>query len=540
MKKKTSQLKSMLTSNTTNFILEAHNGLSAKIVEEAGFKGIWASGLSLSAQFGVRDSNEASWTQVLETVEFMSDATSIPILLDGDTGYGNFNNFRRLIRKLEQRDVAGVCIEDKIFPKTNSFINGTSQKLADIDEFCGKIKAGKDAQRDDDFVIVARVEAFIAGLGLEEALKRASAYHEAGADAILMHSALNRPDEILAFKKEWGDRAPVVIVPTKYYSTPTDVFIDYNFALVIWANHMMRASVRHMQNVASSIFAQQNISCIEDKVAPVKEVFRLQGVEELSRAEKNYLPQVSAKTSAVVLAASQGDELGKLTQSSPKALLEVSGKSLLQRIIDTYHDFGIQDVNIIRGFAKERYTLQGVRYFDNDDYATTGEVHSLQQYDLASQLDSTNDIIISYGDVLFSQALLMLLDGVNDAISIVVDPDLRQKIFADKKKDFVIASAPYRRESFFEKTFLTNIHMDATQESMGEWTGICKVPNACKHTFNKHLNAFKNEPEAQTASLNDFFNYLLTQGEPIRVLYNSGGWVDIDVIEDLLMAEELT
>ena len=98
--------------------MEAHNGLSARIVEQSGFKGIWASGLSMSAALGIRDNNEASWTQLLETVEFMSDSTSIPILLDGDTGYGTFNNFRRLVRKLEQRDIAGVCIEDKLFPKT--------------------------------------------------------------------------------------------------------------------------------------------------------------------------------------------------------------------------------------------------------------------------------------------------------------------------------------------------------------------------------------------------------------------------------------
>jgi hypothetical protein len=121
--------------------MEAHNGLSARIVEEAGFKGIWASGLSISAAMGVRDNNEASWTQVLETVEFMSYAVSIPILLDGDTGFGNFNNVRRLVRKLEQRGVAALCIEDKLFPKTNSFINGERQPLADLEEFAGKIKA---------------------------------------------------------------------------------------------------------------------------------------------------------------------------------------------------------------------------------------------------------------------------------------------------------------------------------------------------------------------------------------------------------------
>lgn len=149
--------------------MEAHNGLSAKIAEEAGFRGIWGSGLSISASLCVRDNDEASWTQVLEVVEFMSDATMVPILLDGDTGYGNFNNMRRLIKKLEQRNIAGVCIEDKLFSKTNSFLRDDKQPLADIEEFSGKIKAGKDSQIDDDFCIVARVEAFMAGWGLSEA-----------------------------------------------------------------------------------------------------------------------------------------------------------------------------------------------------------------------------------------------------------------------------------------------------------------------------------------------------------------------------------
>ncbi|MEM7027769.1 MAG: phosphoenolpyruvate mutase, partial [Pseudomonadota bacterium] len=237
-KKKTTQLRQLLNSNELEFILEAHNGLSARIVENAGFKGIWGSGLSMSAQFGVRDSNEASWTQIVDMLEFMSDVTTIPILLDGDTGYGNFNNMRRLVMKLEQRDIAGVCIEDKEFPKTNSFIDGEKQPLADIDEFCGKIKAGKDSQGDDDFSIIARVEALIAGWGMDEALKRADAYRTAGADAILIHSKLSRPDEILRFAKEWSGRCPLVIVPTKYYSTPTNAFRKANIDLIIWANHM--------------------------------------------------------------------------------------------------------------------------------------------------------------------------------------------------------------------------------------------------------------------------------------------------------------
>jgi len=210
--RKTARLRQLIARPELTFLMEAHNGLSARIAQDVGFEGLWASGLSISAALGVRDNNEASWTQVLEVVEFMSDATQIPILLDGDTGYGNFNNVRRLVRKLEQRQVAGVCIEDKLFPKTNSYIRGEQQPLADVDEFCGRIAAGKDAQTDPDFVIVARTEAFIAGWGLDEALRRAEAYRRAGADAILVHSKKSTASDIELFMKEWQRRLPGIIV----------------------------------------------------------------------------------------------------------------------------------------------------------------------------------------------------------------------------------------------------------------------------------------------------------------------------------------
>src|SRR5881409_3623860 len=194
--RRTTVLKRLITRPEIAFLMEAHSGISARIVEEAGFEGLWGSGLTISASFGVRDNNELSWSQVTDHVAFMADATSIPILLDGDTGYGNFNNMRRLVKKLEQRGVAAVCIEDKLFPKTNSFITSERQPLATIDEFTGKIKAVKDAQRDSDFCLVARLEGFIAGWGIDEMLLRAEAYHLAGADALLVHSKKVTPDEV--------------------------------------------------------------------------------------------------------------------------------------------------------------------------------------------------------------------------------------------------------------------------------------------------------------------------------------------------------
>jgi phosphoenolpyruvate phosphomutase len=299
MLKKTTQLKQLLRSDRLEFIMEAHDGLSAKIVEEAGFKGIWGSGLTISASMGVRDNNEASWTQVLEVMEFMSDATTIPILLDADTGYGNFNNVRRLVQKLEQRNVAGMCIEDKLFPKTNSFINSEQQPLADIEEFAGKIKAAKDTQQDVDFCVVARVESLIAGWELEEALKRAEAYYLAGADAILMHSKLKTADQIVEFMREWGHKCPVVIVPTTYYNTPTSVFEEAGVSLVIWANHLLRASIKAMQQTAAQIYQERSLSSIEEQVVSVKEIFRLQNAAELEEAEKQYLPKVGVEGSQI-------------------------------------------------------------------------------------------------------------------------------------------------------------------------------------------------------------------------------------------------
>lgn len=291
---KAQQLRELLKRPQLDFIMEAHSGLSATIVEEAGFKGIWASGLSISAAMGVRDSNEASYTQVLEVLEFMSDRTTIPILLDGDTGYGNFNNARRLVKKLEQRGIAGVCLEDKLFPKTNSLLEGVSQPLADVDEFCGKLAACKDAQSDENFSVVARCEAFIAGWGLDEMLRRATAYTKAGADGILVHSKRSDPTEIEAFMKAWkkeGHPCPIVIVPTKYYTTPTATFSEWGVNLVIWANHNLRSSITAMQNTTRQIFQDSSLVNVEPKIATVKEVFRLQNNDELKEAEKRFLPK---------------------------------------------------------------------------------------------------------------------------------------------------------------------------------------------------------------------------------------------------------
>ncbi len=533
--KKTTRLKQMVRRPEVAFLMEAHNGLSAKVAEEAGFEGIWGSGLSISAALGVRDHNEASWTQVLEVAEFMADATTVPILLDGDTGYGDFNSMRRLIRKLEQRGVAGVCIEDKIFPKTNSFIRGAAQPLASIEEFSGKIKAGKDAQSDADFVIVARVEAFIAGWGLEEAVKRAEAYRRAGADAILMHSALRNPSEILAFMKEWAGRLPVVIVPTKYYQTPTDVFREAGVSTVIWANHLMRSALAAMTATAAQIIKDQSLLNVEDKVAPLQDVFRLQGEHELEEAEKRYLPKHGRQARAIVLAASQGAELGELTRDVPKAMVNIAGKPLLAHIAETYRAAGVKDIAVVRGYKKEAVKLPNLKYYDNDQYASTQEVASL-----ACALEAVDgDVIVSYGDVLLKKYIVQELVETDDDVVITVDSDHRESRNRGREADYVTCSEPSSRRAFYNAVTLRAFRRDASDEVHGEWMGIVKFSQRGAKMLADRLRGLATEPERlRTMKLPDLLQGFVQAGVPVRVVYTSGHWLDVDSVDDVLVGAQ--
>ena len=473
MSNKFKKLKNLICSENTSFIMEAHNGISSKIVEEVGFKGIWASGLSISASLGVRDNNEASWTQVLEVIEFMSDSTSIPILLDGDTGYGNFNNMRRLVSKLEQRNIAGVCIEDKLFPKTNSFINSEKQPLADINEFSGKIKAAKDTQLNDNFCVVARIEAFIAGWGLEEALKRAMAYKDAGADALLIHSKRSDARDIEDFVQAWKNEHPLVIVPTKYYSTPTEVFKNLGINLVIWANHNIRASVKAMKDVSKNIFDNQTLNNVEGSIAAVHDIFKLQGDDELRIAEKKYLPTSGNIVNAIILAASKGKELGDLTNKIPKTMLKVRGKPILSWQVDSLFSLGVRDISVVCGYKEEKINVSKVKKVFNKDFKSSTDLFSLY---LALLKNSEDDLIISYGDIIYKEYILhSLLSNQNDLV-IVVDKDFnnegRTLDCVKMKGDF---EHFFNNEITLENIFSSNFVDLEDQEIDGEFIGLWKI-----------------------------------------------------------------
>ncbi|HYB40560.1 MAG TPA: phosphoenolpyruvate mutase [Candidatus Methylomirabilis sp.] len=530
--RKTTRLRHLITRPEIAFLMEAHDGLSARIVEEAGFEGIWASGLTVSASFGVRDNNELSWTQVVDHVAFMTDATGIPVLLDGDTGYGNFNNMRRLVRKLEQVGVAGVVIEDKLFPKTNSFLRSELQPLADVEEFRGKIKAGKDCQSDADFLLIARVEALIAGWGLGEAIKRAEAYREAGADAILIHSRQTSPAEIFAFLSEWDARSPVVLVPTKYWRTPTEDFRARRVSAVIWANHLLRAALGAMQETARRLRADESLLAVEPQVAPLHEVFRLQGDAELEEAERRYLP-ARETLSAVVLAAGEGADFGGLTARTPKAMLKVQGRPILARLLDDFAAFGCRNALVVRGYRAEAVDIPGARFVDNTEYAATGEAYSLS----LAEADLRPGTLVAFGDIVLKRHIIQaLLEEAGRGITLAVDSALAGQPQADR----VQGDRPDSGRFAFEEVRLGAIGEAVSPPAAhGVWIGLLHLGADGAAWLGEAVQDAREDGTLRSARLSDLLGRVVARGHPVRVVYNRGGWVNVNDLTDLVDASGL-
>jgi phosphoenolpyruvate phosphomutase len=279
-------LRAILAGPDAAVIVGVFDGLSARIAEAAGSVALWASGLCMSTAMGVRDSDEASWTDLLGQVARIVAATSLPVLVDGDTGYGNFNNARRFAAQAERVGAAGVCFEDKMYPKMNSFV-GDAHRLAPVGEFCGKLAACRDALRDSDFVVMARVEALIAGAGMEEALRRAEAYRKAGADAIFIHSRQPTIAEIAEFAAAWDRRLPLMIAPTTYYATRAAEYTRLGINGVIWANQSMRAAVSAMRRACDELLGVGPVQC-EPWICSLDEVFELFDYDGLAADERRY------------------------------------------------------------------------------------------------------------------------------------------------------------------------------------------------------------------------------------------------------------
>jgi phosphonopyruvate hydrolase len=283
-------LKGKLAAADLVTLMSAHNPLSARLAEEAGFDGIWASGFELSAAYGVPDASLLSLTQHLDMTRAIIEQTTIPMVADIDTGYGNAINVLHVVGAYAKAGAAAVVMEDKLFPKDTSLQPGGRQELVRVEEFQGKIEAAREAGRAHDLVVIARTEALIADLGLDETLKRGMAYAEAGADLILVHSKKKTPDEIVAFCERWNGPIPLTIVPTAYPDlTEEKARALKKIKIMIYANHAIRAAVGAMRQVFAQIRRDGGIHQVDKQIASVEDIFELQRVPAMKAAERKYL-----------------------------------------------------------------------------------------------------------------------------------------------------------------------------------------------------------------------------------------------------------
>jgi len=264
----------------------AFDSMSAKLIEINGFDAIWAGSFAISATHALPDASILTMTEFLNVSSNIVESCKIPVIADCDTGFGGPSNVSHTVKKFESAGVAAICIEDKIFPKQNSLLKNGKHKLITEKEFVAKILAAKEAKSNKNFMIIARTEALIAELGMNEALQRATAYQNAGADAILIHSKKETPDEIFEFSESWEGEIPLVVVPTTYPTIEIDDLIKNKFKMIIYANQTLRVAYSAINNMLKEINDGKRISDIKQEMSSMEDIFELQKMYEIKNQEK--------------------------------------------------------------------------------------------------------------------------------------------------------------------------------------------------------------------------------------------------------------
>jgi phosphoenolpyruvate phosphomutase len=532
----------------------AHDALSAKLIQLAGFDAIWASGFAISASLKcIPDASFITSSEQLEVERNMAEAITIPIIADVDTGYGNALNVMRTVNEQERAGVAAISIEDNVYPKRCSFYAGVRRELIPIEEHCGKIRAAKAAQTIPDFVVIARTEALIAGWGQEEALKRAEAYAEAGADAVLIHSKSPTFDELKTVAKAWSGRVPLVVVPTIFDGVTTAELEDAGFKIVIYANQMVRASIRAMRDALDVIKKDTRPGSVNDRIVKLKEVYDIVGVPQMEEDERRFLPVGGEKITAIIAAAGFEKQLLPLIEDKPKCLLDIKGKTILERQIATLNECNIKDVALVRGYKKEAITLPNIRYYDNDRYEETGELFSL----FCAENEMKGRCLILYGDIIFETAVLEKLLKSPADISLVVDLawfDQQQhvKTAPHIKPDLVSLqdppgkSYPFRYIAPEEQNRIVKIGQHVQHEhAHGEFIGLAMFSERGIEAFKQayrdaqktsQTKGFHEAGSLTKATFTDLIQELIDHGHSINCVPTFKGWMEVDSFEEYQQA----
>ena len=535
------------TLNKTGFIraIEAHSGLSGLIVESSGFDAIWESSLTDSASKGLPDASIVGNEGRLHTINEILNVTTKPMLVDGDTG-GDSDNFRFLVKRLERLGVSAVIIEDKVFPKRNSFGGTDASSMEDPELFSKKIVAGRNARATDDFLIIARLESLVAGIGMNDTVLRAEKYMRAGADGIMIHSKLKNPEEIITFSKKFkvlceklNKRPFLISVPTTYNSIKDSELKDLGFNIVIHANHLLRASFEAMSETASKIIDSDRSKEVDDQIVSVKKVFSIVGYDKIVEREneKNDLDDLN------VIIPSAGDS--KEFDNTSKSFLQINDFPLIQHQIESIHKAGLDKIVVITPQNNNDFKIfekNGVNLCKTNSSKSNQLFKSL----LSARESMENGFLIIFGDIIFNEELLISLINSDKDIVLGIDNSYKfHKHNQDKKLDLIIteesSETKFRSLNTNSLERITNIGKSISiNEADGEFIGMGYFSKSAAQKLlkivdelNESSNKFHEAKSFETADLTDVIQELIDRGNEVFARRTYKGWIEIHSMDDV-------
>lgn len=543
-------------------IIEVHNGLSALVGETAQFKrdeevleydGFWESSFTDSASKGLPDAEIVDYTSRLQSIDEILNVTTKPVVVDGDTG-GSDAQFEYFIKHLERLSVSAVIIEDKEFPKRNSLDPEAKQTLEDPERFAAKIQRGKAVVATEDFMIIARIESFIAGVGLDDALQRATRYIRAGVDGIMVHSNREEPGEILEFAENYenlceevGRRPHLVSVPTTYNLVTDQILAEHGFNVVIHANHQLRAAHKAMMGVATTILANDRGFEAEPLCSPTPEVFSLVGFERIKEKDKEFS---RAQRLPVIIPSAGRDPV---FSECPKSLIRVGERPLLSYQMENIRKAGLRDIIIVRGHEGSQFDSEfkeaGLSFVNKDDNESDGSMHSL----FSAREFMRSGFVLIYSDVLFDyEHLSRLIDSPADILLLVDNSYRFHKHKVDKRLDLVASKRGTRIDNYRSLNAGNLIEIDRIGKELDvdsadyEFVGLaCFSEEGARILRMIHQDCQKlpDGPfhEAETfanAGLTDLFQEAIDRGFTIQGLQVYKGWIEIHHRKDVQIAEQ--
>jgi len=559
------KLKALLNAGKTVRVMEAHNGLSGIVANNARVEGdlgdthvtrefdaIWESSLTDSGSKGHPDIEVISFDSRLHTIHEILTVTNKPMIVDGDTG-GDANNFEYMVSKLERAGVSAVIIEDKVFPKRNSLEAGTQQTLQEPQVFAQKIRRGKSIQATDEFMIVARLESLIAGKSLEDALERARIYLQAGVDAIMIHSKSKSPDEILKFAenyrellRELGLDKPLVCVPTTYNNITEDELAAAGFRIIIYANHLLRSAYKSMVEVCKTILSNQRSFEADPLCAPVRDIFQAVGFLDIK--EKDQQDEHATNVPVIIPAAGEDPALRPLLNGKPKAMMEIAGKTLLDRQIHTLNNSNLNDITVVSGYAGKKMKAEGIAILENPDYKNGSMLHSI----FVAREKMNNGFLMLYSDILLEDHIIRKLMDCKEDIVLVADNTIQyHRAEKGKLQDFIISKHKHkpsrRRIGFVYENMIAKIGNKINPETAThEFIGLAKFSKTGAEQFvqtyqdcvQNYEGKFQEAEDIAEFTFTDLIQEMIDRGFVINFLEIHKGWLEIHREEDIALANQ--